>query len=260
MIPAHNESTRLGVTLAEYYVDFSAMHPEDFEFVVVCNGCTDSTPDVAAACARAMPGVRVVVIVEPIGKGGAVIEGIRHAVGDFVAFADADGATDASSLMTLISELAHVDVAIGSRRTPGSVITRRQPITRRVLGRAFSIATRLLFGLTYDDTQCGAKAMRRQSAHLLAECIRERRWAFDVDLLLSARRLGLSVAEKPVTWKDVNGSKLEVFSTAIEVLTSFRRLKLRERQMTSVGSAARAVASVESTSGACIGSKSLGPN
>lgn len=228
IIPAHNEEERLPGTLTIYEEAMQREFGSDFEIIVVANGCADNTVEVATDAAAILPQLRVIDIEEPVGKGGAVLEGIRQANGDGVLFADADGATEPESLLELVDQLEHHDVVIGSRRLDGSTITRRQPMARRVFGLAFAKVVRLLFRISFEDTQCGAKALRRGAARRLARVVSETRWTFDLDLLLAARRLGIEVYEHPVVWADRAGSRLRYVATAFEVLRALWLMKLRQ--------------------------------
>ena len=227
VVPAHNEEKRLAATLETYSRALSTAFGDAFEIIVVSNGSRDQTANVARTSSRTLPRVRLIEITEPLGKGGAVLEGFRHARGRCVAFADADGATTARSIIELAQRTAVYDVVIGSRRMPGSVITCKQPLRRRLCGKLFSWTARRLFRLPYADTQCGAKAFRRAAAQQLAARVRERTWSFDLDLLLTARELGLSVAEYPVTWADRPGSRLHLVPTIRDVVSSFWRMARR---------------------------------
>lgn len=228
VIPAHNEEHRLGETLKLYADALQAAFGNSYEILVVANGCQDRTAEIARLFRPAAGYIRVMDIPEPIGKGRAVIEGLAAARGERIAFADADAATAAESLLALLAGLDHADVVIGSRWLPESVITRPQPLKRRAFSRLFNASVHTLFGLPYRDTQCGAKAFRRSAAHKLAAVVTESRWTFDVDLLLWARSLGLRVIEQPVTWADQPGSKLAVGATATEVASSLLQMKARE--------------------------------
>jgi len=233
IIPAHNEARRLPGTLRRYSAVLAAHYGAGrFEVLVVANGCTDDTAAVAASLARDIPQVRVLNIREAVGKGGALLEGFRQARGQALVFADADGATAPESLLELVDGLSQHDLVIGSRRMPGSTIGRRQPLRRRVCGAIFAASVRACFGMGFYDTQCGAKALRAAAAQDLAKMVQERRWMFDVDLLLCARSLGLSVAERPVVWSDVPGSKLRIARTAREVLGALIRLRARHGAQT----------------------------
>lgn len=227
VLPAHNEANRLPGTVRAYAQAFRAVYGSAFELIAVANGSTDQTAARARDLRSRFPELEVVEIAEPIGKGGAVLAGFRLARGERVLFADADGATAAESLLMLADQLEHFDVVIGSRRLTHSQITRRQPYARRLLGHAFAFSTRLMFGLPFRDTQCGAKAFRHDAAKEISLVVHERRWLFDVDMLLAARALGLSVAELPVVWQDKEGSRLQVLPAFAEVARSLWRLRRR---------------------------------
>jgi glycosyltransferase involved in cell wall biosynthesis len=227
VIPAHNEEHRLGTTLSLYAGALQATYGAAFEIIVVANGCSDRTAEVARSFEPLQGRIRVIDIAEPIGKGRAVVAGLRAAHGAHILFADADAATSPESLLALADGLDSADVVIGSRWLPDSVITKPQPLKRRAFSRLFNAAVVGLFGLPFADTQCGAKAFRRPAAKQLAAVVRESRWTFDVDLLLWARFLGLRVVEMPVTWADQPGSHLAVGATAREVAASLLHMKLR---------------------------------
>lgn len=227
IIPACNEAARLRATLVCYERALRERYGEHFEIIVVANGCTDDTAQVASGLASALRCLRVIDIAEPVGKGGAVLEGFRQARGERLLFADADAPVPPASLLALLEQLARNDVVIGSRRLPASVVIRQPPLQRRVCGGVFAAAVRLLFGLPYGDTQFGAKALRRAAGRRLASVVRETRWTFDVELLLAARVLGLTVAEHPVTWTHSPGSRLRIVPAAREVVPALWRMKRR---------------------------------
>ena len=87
--------------------------------------------------------------------------------------------------------------------------------------------------MNFEDTQCGAKAFQLKAARDLTDLVTEHRWAFDVDLLLRARDLGLRVAERPVVWADREGSQLKVSSTFVQVVGSLWRLRIQPRRPSS---------------------------
>jgi glycosyltransferase involved in cell wall biosynthesis len=229
VIPAHNEERRLFDTLVAYESAMRERYQENFEIVVVANGCSDGTVRVTDRLAASGLRIRMVEIEAAVGKGGAVLEGFRRVRGEAVAFVDADGATSPGSLMKLFEELDHNDIVIGSRRMEGSIVTQPQKLTRRFCGAMFAMLARLLFGMPYRDTQCGAKVLRGAAARRLCDVVGEMRWTFDLDLLLCARRLGLKISEQPVAWADKEGSHLCYASTTWEVLSALWSIKRRQR-------------------------------
>jgi glycosyltransferase involved in cell wall biosynthesis len=225
IIPAHNEEERLLSTLFAYSEALYGRFSTRFEIVVVANGCVDQTVELANNVAASLPQVRTIEIEGPVGKGGSVLEGFRQVRGGNILFADADGATVPESLIDLLEQLDYHDVVIGSRRLNNSAILQRQPLMRRICGQVFKTTVHLAFGLPFYDTQCGAKAFRRHAASRLAEVVTEKRWAFDVDLLLSAKLLGLDVHEQPVVWAHHSGSQLRFAPTAYQVIRSLWQMK-----------------------------------
>jgi dolichyl-phosphate beta-glucosyltransferase len=95
---------------------------------------------------------------------------------------------------------------------------RRAPQARQVTSRAFNQALHLLSDLPYTDTQCGLKAFRREAARQLFGRARVNGFAFDVELLLLARRLGLPVAEVPVRAQAHFGSRVRVLADGRRML------------------------------------------
>lgn len=227
IIPAHNEAHRLGATLERYIQTLSEQYQDAFEIIIVANGCSDRTVDVANAHAQSYPQIRVMSIRAALGKGGAILAGIRKARGTRIVFTDADGATSPESLIRLANALDRSDIVIGSRRLSGSRILQQQPLRRRILGRLFALVVGMLFALPYRDTQCGAKALRRSAARRLADAIQEPEWTFDVELLLWARRFGYRVSEQAVEWTDRDGSTLKTLSTVRTVLPALWRMARR---------------------------------
>jgi glycosyltransferase involved in cell wall biosynthesis/O-antigen/teichoic acid export membrane protein len=167
------------------------------EIIVVSDGSTDETVSVA----RADPSgsVRVLEYDEPVGKGQALRVGLNEARGRYVAFMDADGDIDPESMTPLlaIADLYEPDIVLGSKRHPLSDV--RYPPMRRVFSWAYHKLTRVLFRVSVRDTQTGLKLIRRDVLEAVLPRMLEKRFAFDLELLVVARRLGYTgVFEAPV--------------------------------------------------------------
>lgn len=228
VLPAHNEEHRVGRTLQRYR---RALDSPDVRFVVALDGCTDGTAAVVARHAASDRRVRFVEFPK-LGKGGVLGEALRSAGAPLVAFVDADGATPPSELIRLrdrIVEFPTIDIAIASRRLPASVTPAPRSVARRVTSAGFAAAIRSIFGLPFADTQCGAKVMTNRAAAQLLPLVSSRDFLFDVDLLLTARELGLHVDEIPTVWIDKDGSKLDAARDARRMAASAMRLWLHHR-------------------------------
>jgi hypothetical protein len=137
---------------------------------------------------------------------------------------DADGSTALSEMERLFDRLATADGAVGSRWLPGSVLTVKQGFRRRAESRFFNMLVRLLFGLGYHDTQCGAKAFQREALDAVLPSIRSAGFEFDVELLWRLARSGCRVEEVPITWENRDESKVAT-SDAREMLLGMLRLR-----------------------------------
>ncbi|HEY3737798.1 MAG TPA: glycosyltransferase [Jatrophihabitans sp.] len=227
IIPAHNEQHRISDTLDAYSAAFDN---RDVSFVVAMDDCTDSTAELVTKHQTADPRVRATDYPR-LGKGGVLAEAFRNSQADYVAFVDADGATPPSELRRLVDICQNLDsdLAIASRYHPASVLPARRSRLRRLTARSFAFAVRHLFGLPYADTQCGAKVLRRSAAQRLTPLLSTRDFVFDVDLLFTARQLGLSVAEVPTVWLDRQGSRMSTSRDSARMAASLALLWLRNR-------------------------------
>lgn len=227
LMPAHNEEQRLGPALRHYLQYARDHYPGKFEFVVVVNGCTDNTLGVVEQVARDYPEVRHLVFPERIGKGGALIEGLKLAPqADLIGYVDADGATSAASLFDLVGRAREADCVVGSRRVAGAVIHQLQPSHRQFASKVFHLIVQLLFHMNIKDTQCGAKVLRQAAALKVLDRLQIADMAFDVNLLYALKRAHCTLLEAPVEWTDHLGSKVRLFRTSLVMLLSVLRLRV----------------------------------
>ncbi|HTG44088.1 MAG TPA: glycosyltransferase [Verrucomicrobiae bacterium] len=227
LIPAYNEEARIGPVLRSYGEYFRRHYRGRFEIVVVLNGCRDHTLRVVEAAAVDYPEIRALEYANPIGKGGALIEGLKLAgSADLIGYVDADGATAPEAFLDLVRHCQEVDCAIGSRWIPGAVIQQTQSLKRRIFSRCFHLLVEFLFHMHIKDTQCGAKAMRRHAVDAVHSALRIADVAFDINLLYSLKRSGFSIREVPTTWTDQIGTKISLNKGALGILLSVVRLRL----------------------------------
>lgn len=233
VIPAHNEERRIGPVLAAYALQFSR---EPGEIIVVLNGCTDRTIDVVREVQRSFPSaVKILDLPEAIGKGTAVRAGFRQALGAAVGFVDADGSTKPEEFRRLLDALDGYDVVIGSRWMPGAKVFNRTSVLRRLTSKGFLMMTRLLFGLPYHDTQCGAKWFRRAVVAAIAPRMKMKDMTFDVETLILARSSGFRIREVPTVWTDQSspvlvGTPGRLVQTSVKMFWSLLRLYVRARR------------------------------
>jgi len=229
VVPTFNEGDRLthGLDRLRGAATEGAVDLATTELLLVDDGSRDDTHATARRLADQFPNARVVTFPRNLGKGAAVRAGILEATGDKVAFADADMAIDPSLLPSLLEALDRVPVAVGSRAVHGRVDYGTR--LRTDAGRVFNLAVRAIGGVHLADTQCGFKGFRRGPALLLALLQTTQGYAFDVELLWLATRLGLDVEVVPVTWLDVPGSSVRVVHDSVRMLLDLVAARRRSR-------------------------------
>jgi glycosyltransferase involved in cell wall biosynthesis len=228
LIPAYNEEKRIGPVLLRYGAYFRENYKGKFEIRVVLNGCRDNTLGVVENAAQQYPEIKAVEYINPIGKGGALIEGLGLAGNsDLIGYVDADGATEPDAFIDLVRHCKPgVDCVIGSRWIPGAVLVQSQSAKRKIFSRAFHVLVELLFHMRIKDTQCGAKVMRRAAVEKIHQNLRIADVAFDINLLYSLKQAGYVVKEVPTVWTDQLGSKMRLNKGAFGIILSVVRLRL----------------------------------
>jgi dolichyl-phosphate beta-glucosyltransferase len=208
VIPAYNESARLGGTL-ETVLAYVHMRGWNAEVIVVNDGSRDNTDEIARQFAEKDPIVRVVNNPGNRGKGYSVRNGILHSRGRIVIFSDADLSSPIEEAAKLMDALeSGADIAIGSRWLRAETQTQRQPLHRQIMGRVFNLMLRSTLGLKFKDTQCGFKAFKQRAAQTIFPLQKIERWGFDPEILFLARKFGFGVQEVPVLWGHSGGTRI----------------------------------------------------
>ena len=229
IIPAYNEEHRLPTMLDECleYLEKRVKSGFTYEVIVVSDGSTDKTVNVAQYYASKYNTLRVLNLVKNRGKGGAVRLGMLSARGSSLLFADADGATKFSDLKKLDESLAEVlgfdytsnpektalsdAIICGSRAHLEKEETAKRSYFRLFLMHGFHFLVWLLCVKGIRDTQCGFKLLTRKSARTIFEALHVERWAFDVEMLYIAQTLSIPITEIAVNWTEIEGSKIIPF-------------------------------------------------
>jgi O-antigen/teichoic acid export membrane protein/glycosyltransferase involved in cell wall biosynthesis len=195
VLPCHNAGE--GVRQVLNALQEELQHVGSWEIIVVSDGSTDRTIDIVQENASD----RIRLIHEPIriGKGNALRLGLGQARGKYVAFIDADGDIDPRAIRPALAlmDLYDPEVVLGSKRHPLSEV--QYPMLRRLMSWTYHKLCRLLFRVSVRDTQTGFKLIRRDVLATVLPRMLEKRYAFDLEFLVVARRLGYRrIFEAPI--------------------------------------------------------------
>lgn len=232
ILPAFNEEIRLAHSVKETIKTF-----EDFkvpyEIIVIDDGSTDNTLDVAKNLSAQNKQVIVRQNRENRGKGRALKQGFRGASGDYVVFLDSDLELHPSQISTFfdIMNLDNADVVIGSKMHPNSVV--EYPFDRKITSKVYFWLVKILFFLPINDTQTGIKLFKYEVLKKVFPRMLVKEYAFDLEMLVLAHHYGFKIAEAPVVLKPLPGRKRwgtisfnSIWTMLIDTLAIFYRLNI----------------------------------
>ena len=233
IVPAYNESGRLLGPLAKI-IAFVENSGDATEIVVVDDGSADDTAELAQGLLAESPRVasNVIRYEQNRGKGFAIKTGLLASRADIAVFSDADLSTPIEEMRKLVEPIrrGEFDITFGSRALDRTLIGTHQPWTREQGGRVVNLMIRTLSGLDFSDTQCGFKAFNMTKFRSLLDMMRIDRFGFDVEFLYVAKHNGLRLAEIPVRWNDVAGSKVSAIRDTRRMISELMQIRKNSRQ------------------------------
>lgn len=202
IIPVLNEE-HVAVQTIKDAAAFLATHIPSHELIVVVDGTENKTGEMVEKLKDDLPQLRTIHRDHNRGKGFTIREGILKAAGTYCVFLDADHSTTIDHILPALSHMhAGSDIVIGSRTASNALITQSQPAHKIALGKLGNSYIRLITGLQFTDTQCGFKVFTSDAAKRVFTPLATDRFAFDVEILMRARRSNLRITEIPVTWQN----------------------------------------------------------
>lgn len=210
IIPAYNEEKRIEKTLLSVH-GYLSQQSYEYEIIVVSDGSKDDTVGVVSSFKSQIPNLKIIDNKENHGKGWAVKQGMLEATGDFRLFMDADNSTTIEQVGGFLPYFSQdYDIVIGSRRIEGANIAAKQALIRDFLGGVFRFIVHSLVPLGVRDSQAGFKVFSRKVTEAIFIKQTIFRWAFDVEILAIARRMGFKIKESPIKWINDADSKVKI--------------------------------------------------
>lgn len=224
IIPAYNEEQRLPYTLEQIF-SFLKEQSYQAEVLVIENGSTDRTYQIATGFAQRYPNLRVLQEKQR-GKGNAVRLGMLEARGEHRFMCDADLSMPIGELTKFLPPVLNgADIAIASREVQGAV-RYNEPYLRHLTGRVFNYLIRLLVLPALQDTQCGFKCFRAQVAEDIFRYQTLVGWSFDVEVLYIAQRKGYRIHEIPIDWYFNADTKISVLKDSWKMFVDLLTIRL----------------------------------
>ena len=226
VVPLFNEVERLPVHL-DSLLQFIDDQAAGSQLIFVDDGSTDGTPNLLEKSLSASGTCRAHVLRRPHkGKGAAVQAGLQSARTAVAAFCDLDLATPIPSLLEVIDASRRAPiVAVGSRDLVGSRLVRRESSTREFLGRTYNRMVQLILTPGVLDTQCGAKSAQTEVWQRILPLCSETGFAWDVEVVALALRLGIGVQELAIEWRHDEGTRVRMTRDGAAMVAAIPRIR-----------------------------------
>jgi glycosyltransferase involved in cell wall biosynthesis len=223
VVPVYNEERALPHSIQKLAGFLKANLGNPWQVIIADNASTDNTRAVAEKLCREHQGVSYLYLPQK-GRGWALRTAWLESRADIVSYMDADLSTDLAHFPQLVETLeSGYHIAIGSRLSKGSQVTRS--FRREFISRSYNLMIKSLFFTSFEDAQCGFKALTRQTARAIVPQIENNNWFFDTELLLIAAKRGYQIKSIPVKWDDDPNSTVNVLRTATEDVKGLLRLR-----------------------------------
>lgn len=170
-----------------------------------------------------------------LGKGGAIEFGIQKSKGEILAFLDADGSISKEEVKNCLDYFLknqEIDLLMTSRiKMLGKTVKRS--FKRHFSGRVFITFFNFLFSIPAYDTQCGFKVFKKEKFEMVKTYIQDKRWTWDTELVILFCLYKFNVIEFPVSWKDTDGSKINLLNDSWKMFYSLLKFKkyLKEKKL-----------------------------
>ena len=229
VVPAFNEEARIAETLAKV-TDYLSTRDYDWEVVVADDGSVDNTAQVVGEVIVKHSNVRIL----PLGHGGkgwAVKNGMLAAEGQYRLLCDADLSVPIQQVERLLPPNGPgSDIVLGSREAPGAQRI-GEPVRRHLMGRLFNFFVSCMAETGLRDTQCGFKCFKGEAVQELFPRLTIAGFAFDVELLHLARKLGRSYSEVGVDWYYRSQSKVRPVQDSLVMTLDLLKIRWRHRNL-----------------------------
>ncbi len=224
VVPIYNERHVLADSIGELHGVLSSQRLPSWSIVVVDNGSTDGSEQVGRELEGRFRRFRYDRL-EVKGRGLALKHAWTSTSATFSLYMDVDLSTELDVVPQVADELLDgADIVVGSRLAASSAT--RRSLRREILSRGYNLLVRCLFRpRSFDDAQCGFKAVRVDAVRNLLPLVVNEHWFFDTELLLLAERIGLDVRSLPVTWNEDTDSRVKIASTVMEDLRGLARVR-----------------------------------
>ncbi len=186
--PCVNEEGNLEDTVEKAIVVLEKLK-SNYEIIIVNDGSTDKTGQIADKLAKQNPHIRVIHHPKNLGYGEALKSGFYNARFDTIVYTDGDRQFDFSEVTRFIDKLDQADLIVGYR------IKRKDPFFRLLFAKGWALSLFAFFRLRLRDVDCGFKMVKRQVLEKIPKLESQRGAMINAELAIKTKKAGFRIAE-----------------------------------------------------------------
>ncbi len=227
LIPAYNEEKKIEKDIREIY-KFLDKYKIIGEVIISTDGVTDNTINIVKSLQNEFKTLKLLAEKIRIGKGAAIKKGVKIASGKYIMFADAGHCVPYRFINEGIAKIDEgYDVALASRASIKSIITKPQPFYRQIGSKIFGIIVRDIMHTPKNikDTQCGFKIYKNKVAKKLFNELKTKSFMFDIELILRAKKENYKMTQFPVQWRNDSDTKFNPISGSVRNIKDLFKIK-----------------------------------
>ena len=214
VVPTFNEEETIG----EFLKKMRELKRELKRFeVIIVDDSYDATAKIAKKLIRRF-GIRGVILkrIKKLGKGSAIRDGLKLAKGDYIVLIDGDLQYPVEKIPFLVEKLKNYDI-VNTKRL------RRDAFHRKILGLLFRLVVFILFGLSIE-TQSTFRAFKREVKEAID--FKSNSWAWDVEFLYKAKKLGFKICSYPIVYeKRMKGKSKITLTTPTKMFLELLKIR-----------------------------------
>lgn len=224
-IPVYNEEIDIPKNIPILY-DFCEKNLQnyDWKIVIVDNMSKDTTWLKIQELSKKYPEKINGLKLDKKGRGWALRNAWKASQAEYVSYMDVDLSSDINYFPKMLALLDNgYDMIAGSRNKKQSQVIGRK-LLRKIISKTYIALVKIIHQTKLSDTQCGFKALRRESFLKIEPLIKNNLWFFDSEMIIIMEKAGFKVADIPIRWVDDHNTTIKIMKDSWEEFSGLVRL------------------------------------
>ena len=224
-VPVYNEEVDIPKNIPILY-DFCRENLKgyDWKIVIVDNASQDGTWQKIEELLKKHPDKISGLKLGRKGRGWALRNAWKKSSADYVSYMDIDLSSDINYFPKMLAKLDNgYDLIAGSRNKKESQVIGRT-LLRKVISKTYIALVKIIHQTKVSDTQCGFKALRRESFLKIETLVENNLWFFDSEMIIIMEKAGFKVVDMAIRWVDDRNTTVKIMKDSWEEFSGLVRL------------------------------------